>query len=181
MQTQIRRRRTRRLIRVSTVCKQFSHFSLGICRSHSRTYLKLKSDSSNILCGRVYSVYNGLKYKYHPIPALPKIWTRNYVVPRYSVATWEKELSDMLALPRFKSACASAQYDQFFAVRMRKHCILRCTKCVHWRFWSDCANAAPTEDSDQTARMRRLFAQADLNLRLERRYEGTFPDVAAHL
>ena len=36
--------------------------SLGICRSHSRTYLKLKLDSSNILCGRVYSVYNGLKW-----------------------------------------------------------------------------------------------------------------------
>ena len=62
MQTQIRRRRTRRLIRVSTVCKWCSHFSLGICKSHhSRVYLKLKLVSSNIKCGRVYSVYNGLK------------------------------------------------------------------------------------------------------------------------
>ena len=32
-------------------------------KSHSRTYLKLKLDSSNILCGRVYSVYNGLLSK----------------------------------------------------------------------------------------------------------------------
>ena len=37
-----------------------SHLSLGICKSHSWTYLKLKLDSSNIQCGRVYSVFNGL-------------------------------------------------------------------------------------------------------------------------
>ena len=36
------------------------HFSLKICKSHSRMYLKLKLDSSNIYCERVYSVYNGL-------------------------------------------------------------------------------------------------------------------------
>ena len=60
VQTQIRCRRTRRLIRVSTVCKKFSHFSLGICKSHRQKYLKLKLVSSNIQCGRVYSVYNGL-------------------------------------------------------------------------------------------------------------------------
>ena len=60
MQTQIRRRRARRLIRVSTVRKRLSHVSLGISKSHSRVYLKLKLDSSNTLCRRVYSVYNGL-------------------------------------------------------------------------------------------------------------------------
>ena len=60
MQTQIRCRRMRRLIRVSIVCRRFSHFSFGICRSNRRTYLKLELDSSNILCGTVYSVYNGL-------------------------------------------------------------------------------------------------------------------------
>ena len=60
MQAQIRHRRTWRLIRVSTVCKQFNHFSLGIYKSLSRTYLKLKLNSSNIKCGRVYTVYNGL-------------------------------------------------------------------------------------------------------------------------
>ena len=37
-----------------------SHFSLGLCNSYSRTYLKLKLDSSNIYCGRIYSVYSGL-------------------------------------------------------------------------------------------------------------------------
>ena len=42
MQTQIRCHRMWHLIRVSTVCRQISHFSLGICKSHSRTYLKLK-------------------------------------------------------------------------------------------------------------------------------------------
>ena len=36
------------LIMVSTVCKKFSHFPLGISKSHSRMYLKLKLDSSNI-------------------------------------------------------------------------------------------------------------------------------------
>ena len=45
-QTQIRRRVLRRLIRCSTVCEQFSYFSLGLYKSHSLTYLKLKSDSS---------------------------------------------------------------------------------------------------------------------------------------
>ena len=45
---------------VSTVCKKLSHFSLRICKSHSWIYLKLKLDSSNIKCGRVYSIYNGL-------------------------------------------------------------------------------------------------------------------------
>ena len=39
--------RTRRLIRVFTVCTYFSHFSLGISKYHSLTYLKLKFDSSN--------------------------------------------------------------------------------------------------------------------------------------
>ena len=29
-------------------------------KSHSRMYLKLKLDSSNIYCGGVYLVYNGL-------------------------------------------------------------------------------------------------------------------------
>ena len=48
------------LIRVSTVWKRFSPFSLGISKSHSQTYLKLKSDSSNIQCGGVYSVCNRL-------------------------------------------------------------------------------------------------------------------------
>ena len=39
---------------VSTVCKYFSlfsHFSLEISKSHSLIYLKLKLDSSSILCG----------------------------------------------------------------------------------------------------------------------------------
>ena len=36
------------LIRVTTVCKQFSHFSLRISKWHSLTYLQLKLDSSNI-------------------------------------------------------------------------------------------------------------------------------------
>ena len=36
------------LIGVFTVCKYFSHFSLGISKSHSLAYLKLKLDSSNI-------------------------------------------------------------------------------------------------------------------------------------
>ena len=53
---------TRHLIRVSTVCKKFSHVSLGICKFHSRKYLKLKLVSSNIQCGRVYSVYNGITF-----------------------------------------------------------------------------------------------------------------------
>ena len=34
--------------------------TLGIFKFYSRTYLKLKLDSSNIKCGGVYSVYNGL-------------------------------------------------------------------------------------------------------------------------
>ena len=49
MQIQIRRYRTWRLIRVLTVCRWFSHFSLGISNSRSWTYLKLKLDSSNLL------------------------------------------------------------------------------------------------------------------------------------
>ena len=32
----------------SPLLAKFRHFSLGICKSHSRTYLKLKLDSSNI-------------------------------------------------------------------------------------------------------------------------------------
>ena len=59
MQTQIRCCRMWHLIRVSTVCKHFSHFSLGISKSHSWTYLNLKVNSSNIVEG-VYFVYNGL-------------------------------------------------------------------------------------------------------------------------
>ena len=60
VQTQISRHRTRRLIRVSTVCKYFNHFSLERSKSHSLTYLKSKLESSNIKCGGVHSVYNGL-------------------------------------------------------------------------------------------------------------------------
>ena len=36
------------LIRVSFVCKYFNYFSLGVSKSHSLTYLKLKLESSNI-------------------------------------------------------------------------------------------------------------------------------------
>ena len=60
VETQIRRRKTRRLIRVSTVCKKFNHFSLGISKLHSLTHLKSKLESSNISCVGVLSVYNGL-------------------------------------------------------------------------------------------------------------------------
>ena len=59
--TQIRRRRMRRLMRISSVCKKFNHCSPGISKSHSLTYLKSKLESSNIWYGRVYSVYNGLR------------------------------------------------------------------------------------------------------------------------
>ena len=48
------------LIRVSTICKWFSHF-LKEYLYHSLAYLKLNLYSSNILCGGVHSVYNGLK------------------------------------------------------------------------------------------------------------------------
>ena len=56
-----------RLIRVFTVCKQFSHFSLGISKSHSQMYLKLKLDSSNIQCTSLFSLQwvKGLKYNKH--------------------------------------------------------------------------------------------------------------------
>ena len=50
VQTQIRCRRIWHLIRVSTVCKKFIHFSLGISKPQSRTYLKLKVDSSYSVC-----------------------------------------------------------------------------------------------------------------------------------
>ena len=43
VQTQNRRRRMRRLIRVATVCQLFSHFSLGIFKSHNLKYQKLNS------------------------------------------------------------------------------------------------------------------------------------------
>ena len=42
VQTQIRCHRMWHLIRASTVCKTFRHFSHGISESHSLTYLKLK-------------------------------------------------------------------------------------------------------------------------------------------
>ena len=60
-------------IRVSTVCKCFNRFSLGISKSDSWIYLKLKLDSFYIQCRRVYSVYNGLK-------VLVKIFERLYLL-----------------------------------------------------------------------------------------------------
>ena len=54
MLTQIRCHRMLCLIRVSTVCKYFSHFSVGIFKSLCLTYLKLKFDSSNILFSGVW-------------------------------------------------------------------------------------------------------------------------------
>ena len=59
-------------------------------------------------------------------------------------AAWENVLSDICAQRRLKSACASAHSDQS----------LRCPhkETLHpWLF------NAPSEDSDQTARMRRLI------------------------
>ena len=46
VQTQMRRRKTQRLIRVSTVCKYFSHFFPGTSKSQNRTF-----DSSNYSVG----------------------------------------------------------------------------------------------------------------------------------
>ena len=64
-------------------------------------------------------------------------------------ATWENVYipSDMSALRRLKSACASNQI-RVFVVSMKKLCIPGYPKCTQWRFWSDCA-----------------FAQSDPNLR----------------
>ena len=50
-----------------------------------------------------------------------------------------------------------------FFVRLKKLCIRGYTKCVQWRFWSDCANA-----------------QSDLNLHWARMSVGTFSDVMTH-
>ena len=62
------------LIRVSTVCKQLNHFSFGIPKSHRLTYLKSNLDSSNIQCGGVHSVNNGLIFKMAaPIRATAKM------------------------------------------------------------------------------------------------------------
>ena len=47
-QNKIRCNRMQHLITGSTLYKWFSHFSLGIFKSHSLTYLKLKLDASNI-------------------------------------------------------------------------------------------------------------------------------------
>ena len=54
------------LIRVSTVCKWFSHLSEGISKSHSWMYLNLKLDSSKKQYGRIYSVCNGLSTLFVP-------------------------------------------------------------------------------------------------------------------
>ena len=48
VQTLIRSHILRRLIRVSTVCKYFCYIFLGISKSHSRIYLKLKLAPSNL-------------------------------------------------------------------------------------------------------------------------------------
>ena len=42
-----------------------NHFYLGISKLHNLTYLKLKLESSNISCGWIHSVYNGLKHTNH--------------------------------------------------------------------------------------------------------------------
>ena len=54
----------------------------GMCKSHSRMYLKLKLDSSNIKCGRIYSVYNGLSWLDHKSPNLNTVDSR-YLDPSY--------------------------------------------------------------------------------------------------
>ena len=54
----------------ATECEQFSHFSLRISKSHSRTYQKLKLDSSSIQCRRVYSIYNGRRGHLHNLENL---------------------------------------------------------------------------------------------------------------
>ena len=51
-----------------------------------------------------------------------------------------------------------------FVFSMKKVYTLGYQKCAQWRFWSDCANA-----------------QADLNLRLAHRSNGTLSDVVAQL
>ena len=50
VQTQIRCHGMQRVISNSAVCKYFSHFSLGISKSHSLPHLKLKSGLSKIFC-----------------------------------------------------------------------------------------------------------------------------------
>ena len=69
----------------------------------------------------------------------------------------------MYAQRRLKSACASAQSDQS----------LRCPHEETLNSWL--SKKGPSEDSDQTARMRRL------NLRWARMSEGTFSDVAVQV
>ena len=69
VQTQIRCCRMQHLNRITTVCKKFNHFSSGISKSHTLTYmymyLKLKLESSDILCGGVHSVCSELRFRPH--------------------------------------------------------------------------------------------------------------------
>ena len=60
------------------------------------------------------------------------------------VATWENVPSDLCAQRKLKSACASVQSDQSFRCPHEELCIIGYPKCA-------------SEDSDQTARMRRLI------------------------
>ena len=103
MQTNIRRRRTQRLISVSTVCKKCNHFSLGISKSHSRTYLNLKFDSSSIQCGWVNSFYNELN---RIIKIRTGAWTQHFI--QYCICTHRT----------LRSACQMLRPIRVFTVRL---------------------------------------------------------------
>ena len=75
-------------------------------------------------------------------------------------ATWENIPSDMCTKEDSNQPALPRSLIRVFVVRMKAVCILGYSKCVYWRFWSDCANA-----------------QADLNVRSAHMSQGTFFDA----
>ena len=106
MQTQTRRRRTRRLFRVSTLCKWFSHFSPGICKSHDRTYLKLKLDSSNIY-RRKSITYTRVKWTFSKLSMV-----RSSHVLIFRVNTVPREMDNMIREGVFKGTFVANEGPQ---------------------------------------------------------------------
>ena len=70
--------------------------------------------------------------------------TRCYLDKRLQqiwAATWKNQPSDSCARRTLKSACTSARFDQSLCCQHEETLYPWLSKCVGWRFWSDCANA----------------------------------------
>ena len=135
----------------SSLSKETLHCQSWVTEMVNLIYWNLEYCKLNVLMGMV----NGKKNMCLEI----LIVTDGYIW----ASAWESISADVCSTKTQISLYLCTVWSVFI-VHVKKLCIHGFAKCVHWKFWSDCANV-----------------QADLNLYLTHVSEGMFSDIEENI